>query len=99
MTNRKHTFPAPSADMILELIHADPNVESEYLSFYKSYIRAAAVEPVYTADGCCSGSRLNEDLQQGIDIAFVRSLVLLRNNLINYLKGECVLLLIVPPPE
>ena len=38
MTNRKHTFPAPSADMILELIHADPNVESEYLSFYKSYI-------------------------------------------------------------
>ena len=93
-----HGCPVPPADLVLDLIRSVPETEDKILSFYESYIRRAAVEPVYTDDDCCCGTRLNEDLRQEMRIDLVRSLTPLRRKLIRYLNGECVLVLIVPPP-
>ena len=93
-----HGYPLPPADMVLDLIRSAPETDSKFLSIYDPYIRKAAVEPVYADDGCCCGTRLNEDLRQEMRITFVQSLVPLRRKLIRYLNGECVLVLIVPPP-
>ena len=93
-----HGCPVPPADLVLDLIRSVPETEDKILSFYESYIRRAAVEPVYTDDDCCCGTRLNEDLRQEMSITLVRSLIPLRRKLIRYLNGECILVLIVPPP-
>ena len=99
MTNRScYNCPVPPADLVLDLIRSVPETDSRFLTFYDLYIGKAAVEPVYTDDGCCCGTRLNEDLRQEMRITFVQSLVPLRRKLIRYLNGECVLVLIVPPP-
>ena len=99
MTNRScYNCPVPSADLVLDLIRSVPETDSKFLTFYDLYIGKAAVEPVYADDGCCCGTRLNEDLRQEMRITFVQSLVPLRRKLIRYLNGECVLVLIVPPP-
>ena len=90
--------PVPPADLVLNLIRSVPETEDKILSFYESYIRRAAVEPVYTDDDCCCGTRLNEDLRQEMRITLVRSLIPLRRKLICYLNGECILVLIVPSP-
>ncbi|HJD24635.1 MAG TPA: helix-turn-helix domain-containing protein [Firmicutes bacterium] len=91
-------YPVPSAELVLDLIRSAPETDNKFLSFYNLYIGKAAVEPVYADDGCCCGTRLNEDLRQEILITFVQSLIPLRRKLIRYLNGECVLVLIVPPP-
>lgn len=91
-----HSYPVPPADMVLDLIRSAPETEDSFLSFYESYIRKAAVEPVYADDGCCCDTRLNEDLRQEMRITLVRSLIPLRRKLIRYLNGECILVLIVP---
>ena len=93
-----HNCPVPPADLILDLIRSAPETDSKFLAFYDPYIGKAAVEPVYADDGCCFGTRLNEDLRQEMRIDLVRSLTPLRRKLIRYLNGECVLVLIVPPP-
>ena len=93
-----HGCPVPPADLVLDLIRSVPETEDKILSFYESYIRRAAVEPVYTDDDCCCGTRLNEDLRQEMRITLVRSLIPLRRKLICYLNGECLLVLIVPSP-
>lgn len=93
-----HNCPVPSADMVLDLIRSAPETGDKFLSFYEPYIRGAAVETIYSADGCCCGTRLNEDLRQEMRITFMQSLEPLRRKLIQYLNGECVLVLIVPPP-
>lgn len=90
--------PVPPADLILDLIRSAPETDNKILSLYDPYIGKAAVEPVYADDGCCCGTRLNEDLRQEMRITFVRSLIPLRRKLIRYLNDECVLVLIVPPP-
>ena len=90
--------PVPPADLVLNLIRSAPETDDSFLSIYESYIRKAAVEPVYADDGCCCGTRLNEDLRQEMSITLVRSLIPLRRKLIRYLNGECILVLIVPPP-
>lgn len=97
MKNKKqHKSLAPSPDMVLKLLRAEPTVLCEYLSFYDVYIRAAATERIYSVDDCCYTTRFNDDLKQEIDIALAKSLVPLRQKLIQYLNGECVLLLISP---
>lgn len=93
-----HSCLIPSADLVLDLIRSVPETEDKFLSFYEPYIRRAAVESVYTDDGCYCGTHLNEDLRQEIRFTFVRSLIPLRRKLIRYLNGECILVLIVPPP-
>lgn len=93
-----HGYPLPPADMVLDLIRSAPETEDRFLSFYESYIRKVAVEPVYTDDDCYCGTRLNEDLRQEMRITLVRSLIPLRRKLIRYLNGECILVLIVPSP-
>lgn len=99
MTNRScYNCPVPPADLVLDLIRSVPETDSKFLTFYDLYIGKAAVEPVYADDGCCCGTRLNEDLRQEMRITFVRSLIPLRRKLIRYLNDECVLVLIVPPP-
>ena len=99
MTNRScYNCPVPPADLVLDLIRSVPETDSRFLTFYDLYIGKAAVEPVYADDGCCCGTRLNEDLRQEMRITFVRSLVPLRRKLIRYLNGECILVLIVPSP-
>ena len=93
-----HNCPVPPADLILDLIRSAPETDSKFLAFYDPYIGKAAVEPVYADDGYCCGTRLNEDLRQEMSITLVRSLIPLRRKLIRYLNGECILVLIVPPP-
>ena len=93
-----HNCPVPPADLVLDLIRSAPETDSKFLAFYDPYICKAAVEPVYADDGCCCGTRLNEDLRQEMSITLVRSLIPLRRKLIGYLNGECILVLIVPPP-
>ena len=93
-----HGCPVPPADLVLDLIRSVPETEDKILSFYESYIRRAAVEPVYTDADCCCGTPLNEDLRQEMRITLVRSLIPLRRKLICYLNGECILVLIVPSP-
>ena len=51
-----HGCPVPPADLVLDLIRSVPETEDKILSFYESYIRRAAVEPVYTDDDCCCGT-------------------------------------------
>ena len=77
-----HNCPVPPADLILDLIRSAPETDSKFLAFYGPYIGKAAVEPVYADDGCCCGTRLNEDLRQEMRITFVRSLIPLRRKLI-----------------
>ncbi len=91
-----HDIPVPPADMILNLIRMVPNTANEYLAFYDAYIRKAAIEPIYTVDGCCCGTCLNEDLQQEIEFALVRGLSPLRRKIISYLSGEYMLILVSP---
>lgn len=99
MEDKNHyNYPVPSADLVLNLIRSAPETDNHFLSFYESYIRKAAVEPVYADDGCYCGTRLNEDLRQEMRITLVRSLIPLRRKLIRYLNGECILVLIVPSP-
>ena len=98
MKNKACSCPIPPADLILDLIRSAPETDNKILSLYDPYIGKAAGEPVYADDGCCCGTRLNEDLRQEMRITFVRSLVPLRRKLIRYLNGECVLVLIVTPP-
>ena len=93
-----HNYPMPSADLVLDLIYSAPETDNKFLSFYEPYICQASIEHIYADDGCSCGTRLNEDLRQEMRITFVRSLVPLRRKLIRYLNGECVLVLIVPPP-
>lgn len=92
-----HGYPAPPADMVLDLIRSAPGTDNNFLSLYTPYISQAAVERIYSADGCCCSTCLNEDLWQEISINFVRSLVPLRRKIIQYLNGECILVLVVPP--
>ena len=93
---KQHKSLAPSADMVLKLLRAEPTVVCEYLSFYDVYIRAAATERIYSVDDCYYTTRFNDDLKQEIDIALAKCLAPLRQKLIQYLNGECVLLLISP---
>lgn len=99
MKNKSYrSYPVPTADLVLDLIRSAPETDSKFLAFYDPYIGKAAVEPVYADDGYCCGTRLNEDLRQEMSITLVRSLIPLRRKLIRYLNGECILVLIVPPP-
>lgn len=93
-----HNCPVPPADLVLDLIYSAPETDNKFLSFYEPYIRQASLEHMHAHDGCCCGTRLNEDLRQEILITFVQSLAPLRKKLIRYLNGECILVLIVPPP-
>ena len=82
-----HSYLVPPADMVLDLIRSAPEAEDSFCPF---------TSPIF--DGCCCGTRLNEDLRQEMSITLVRSLIPLRRKLIRYLNGECILVLIVPPP-
>lgn len=84
----------PSVGMILSLLRADPSVICDYLSFYDKYIHASATERIYSVDDCYYTTQFNDDLKQEIDIALAMSLTPLRQKLIQYLNGECVLLFI-----
>lgn len=90
-THESLTLPA---EMVLDLICAEPSVASDYLSFYGAYIRAAATERIYTVEGCYCTTRFNDDLKQEIDIALFKSLAPLRRKLIQYLNDECAIVLI-----
>lgn len=97
MKNKKrHENLDPSADMVLNLLRAEPSVVCEYLSFYDVYIRVAATERIYSVDDCYYTTRFNDDLKQEIDIALAKSLAPLRQKLIQYLNGECILLFVSP---
>lgn len=95
MNNKKqHKCLAPTVDMVLNLLQAEPSVVCEYLSFYEVYIRAAATERIYSIDNCYYTTRFNDDLKQEIDIALAKCLAPLRQKLIQYLNNECILLFV-----
>lgn len=75
------------------MLNEKPGADLELLDFYGGYIRRAAIEPSYTEEGFDNGKRINEDLKQEIEIAFLKGLVSLRHNIC---KNSSTVFVIVP---
>lgn len=83
----------PPSDIILDMLNEKPGADLDLLGFYEGYIRRASIEPSYTEEGFDNGKRINEDLRQEIEIAFLKGLVSLRHNIC---KNGSTVFVIVP---
>lgn len=68
----------PPADIILDLINDEPDVDTKIIEFYDAYILEIAKEPKYTPEGEFARYEVNDDLAQELRIAVFRSLPKLR---------------------
>ena len=68
------------------MLNEKPGADLDLLGFYEGYIRRASIEPSYTEEGFDNGKRINEDLRQEIEIAFLKGLVSLRHNILQKWK-------------
>ena len=93
MKNRQKGKPlVPPADMILDLLSEKPGVEEAFLNFYDSYIRSIA-----TVSQCYENKYtyfIDEDLDQELRIALVRSLPILRRNILDRISRQRAIVMI-----
>ena len=94
--SKKHkNIIVPPADIILAYLNDDPGSDEAMLNFYKGYIYTTAIETCYSENDGCDSEYLNEDLMQEITAAFLKSLPVLRNKIIDECLHEKTLVVVV----